>query len=215
MCPVCYRWWQRSHAQLPPKVGTAAFAVDHACLPVADGARDRRGCSSARATGRSKQPRARHEQLPGRSRMCSMARCRVVTVVREDRDRDEESHGAGGHRPGPNGNALAPVGLPYNPLETTGTGRRKCLIRLGYAIRLDFCSELRRHFCLPTVGKCGARRGMSRCYMSASSGQKRRRRRDRRFISFHEVFSMRATILAVMATFGLLLLQFARTFLKA
>ena len=56
---------------------------------------------------------------------------------------------------------------------------------------------------------------MSRCFMSVSSGEKRRRRRERRFISFHEVFSMRATILAVMATFGLLLLQFARTFLKA
>lgn len=51
--------------------------------------------------------------------------------------------------------------------------------------------------------------------MSASSGEKRRRKRERQFISFHEVFSMRATIVAVMATFGLLLLQVARTLLKA
>lgn len=51
--------------------------------------------------------------------------------------------------------------------------------------------------------------------MSASSGEKRRRRRERRFVSFHEVFSTRATIVAVMATFGLLVLQAARTFLKA
>jgi hypothetical protein len=51
--------------------------------------------------------------------------------------------------------------------------------------------------------------------MSVSSGAKRRRRRERRFVSFHDVFSMRATILAVMATFGLLLLQVARTYLRA
>jgi hypothetical protein len=50
--------------------------------------------------------------------------------------------------------------------------------------------------------------------MSASSGEKRRRRRERRFLELNEAISMRATTLAVVATCGFLLLQVARTFLK-
>jgi hypothetical protein len=51
--------------------------------------------------------------------------------------------------------------------------------------------------------------------MSASSGEKRRRRRERRFLAFHESISMRTTRLAVGATFGLVALQIARTLLSA
>jgi hypothetical protein len=51
--------------------------------------------------------------------------------------------------------------------------------------------------------------------MSASSGQKRRRRRERQFLAFHESISMRTTRLAVGATFGLVVLQVARTLLSS
>jgi hypothetical protein len=50
--------------------------------------------------------------------------------------------------------------------------------------------------------------------MSASSGEKRRRRRERRFIAFQEAISTRATTVAVLATFGFVLLQIARTLIK-
>jgi hypothetical protein len=51
--------------------------------------------------------------------------------------------------------------------------------------------------------------------MSASSGEKRRRRRERRFLAFHDLLSMRASTAAIVATFGFVVLQIARTFLKA
>ena len=51
--------------------------------------------------------------------------------------------------------------------------------------------------------------------MSASSGTKRRRRRDRRFLEFYDTLSMQATILAVVATFGFLAFQVARTLVSA
>jgi hypothetical protein len=51
--------------------------------------------------------------------------------------------------------------------------------------------------------------------MSASGGAKRRRRRERRFLDFHDAFSLRASIVAVLATGGFLVLQIARTFFKA
>jgi len=47
--------------------------------------------------------------------------------------------------------------------------------------------------------------------MSTSSGAKRRRRRERRFVELHDALSLRASIVAVMATGGFLLLQIART----
>ena len=49
--------------------------------------------------------------------------------------------------------------------------------------------------------------------MSASSGEKRRRRRARRFIEQHDTFSMRASMLAVVATGAFFVLQVARSFL--
>jgi hypothetical protein len=44
---------------------------------------------------------------------------------------------------------------------------------------------------------------------------KRRRRRERRFLEFLDSVSMRATMLAVAATGGFLLLQVARSLLHA
>jgi|MudIll2142460700_1097286.scaffolds.fasta_scaffold40840_3 hypothetical protein len=49
--------------------------------------------------------------------------------------------------------------------------------------------------------------------MSASSGEKRRRRRERRFLELHETISIRSTMLAVAATCGYLLLQVTRSLL--
>jgi hypothetical protein len=49
--------------------------------------------------------------------------------------------------------------------------------------------------------------------MSASSGEKRRRRRARRFVEKHDTFSMRASALAVVATGAFFVLQVARSFL--
>lgn len=49
--------------------------------------------------------------------------------------------------------------------------------------------------------------------MSVSSGEKRRRRRERRFLELNDTISMRATMVAVAATFGFLVLQLARTLL--
>jgi hypothetical protein len=51
--------------------------------------------------------------------------------------------------------------------------------------------------------------------MSASGGEKRRRRRERRFLAFHDLLSMRASLAAIGATFGFVVLQIARTILKA
>lgn len=50
--------------------------------------------------------------------------------------------------------------------------------------------------------------------MSTSSGAKRRRRRERRFLAFLDAFSLHASIVAVMATGGFLILQVARTFFR-
>ncbi len=47
--------------------------------------------------------------------------------------------------------------------------------------------------------------------MSASSGEKRRRRRERRFLQVNDTLSLRSTIVAVAAGFGLLAFQLART----
>jgi len=47
--------------------------------------------------------------------------------------------------------------------------------------------------------------------MSASSGQKRRRRRARRFTERNEALSVRSSIVAVAAGVGFLALQIART----
>jgi hypothetical protein len=49
--------------------------------------------------------------------------------------------------------------------------------------------------------------------MSAPGGEKRRRRRERRWLEFHDTGSARAALVAVAATGGLLLLQVARTLL--
>ena len=49
--------------------------------------------------------------------------------------------------------------------------------------------------------------------MSASSGEKRRRRRARRFVEQHDTFSMRASMLAVVATGAFFVLQVARSLL--
>jgi hypothetical protein len=49
--------------------------------------------------------------------------------------------------------------------------------------------------------------------MSASSGEKRRRRRERRLLELHESLSLRSTVVAVAAGFGLLAFQFARSLL--
>jgi hypothetical protein len=51
--------------------------------------------------------------------------------------------------------------------------------------------------------------------MSASSGEKRRRRRERRFLELHNLASIRATVVALGATCGFLVLQFARSLLGA
>jgi hypothetical protein len=51
--------------------------------------------------------------------------------------------------------------------------------------------------------------------MSASNGEKRRRRRERQFLEFHDSISMRTTRLAIGATLGLMVLQLARTLLGA
>ena len=51
--------------------------------------------------------------------------------------------------------------------------------------------------------------------MSTSSGEKRRRKRERRFIEFYDTLSMRATRVAIAATCGFVLLQIARTLLSA
>ena len=51
--------------------------------------------------------------------------------------------------------------------------------------------------------------------MSASSGEKRRRRRQRRFVELHNLASIRATVVAIGATCGFLVLQFARSLLGA
>jgi hypothetical protein len=58
----------------------------------------------------------------------------------------------------------------------------------------------------------GHRRGVARGAMSASGGEKRRRRRERRFLAFHDLLSMRASTAAIVATFGFVVLQIARTF---
>ena len=50
--------------------------------------------------------------------------------------------------------------------------------------------------------------------MGASSGEKRRRKRERRFIALQEAISTRSTMVAVLATFGFVLLQVARTLLQ-
>jgi hypothetical protein len=47
--------------------------------------------------------------------------------------------------------------------------------------------------------------------MSASSGEKRRRRRERRFTELYDALSLRSTIVAVAAGFGFLVFQVART----
>jgi len=51
--------------------------------------------------------------------------------------------------------------------------------------------------------------------MSASSGEKRRRRRERRLIELHNLASIRATLVAISATCGFLVLQLARSLLGA
>ena len=51
--------------------------------------------------------------------------------------------------------------------------------------------------------------------MSASSGEKRRRRRERRFLQRHNLASIRATVVAIGATGGFLVLQLARSLLGA
>lgn len=50
--------------------------------------------------------------------------------------------------------------------------------------------------------------------MSASGGVKRRRRRERRWLQFHEAGSTRAALVAMAATGGLLMLQVARLLLR-
>jgi hypothetical protein len=47
--------------------------------------------------------------------------------------------------------------------------------------------------------------------MSASSGEKRRRRRARRFMELNDTLSLRSSIVAVAAGVGLLAFQVART----
>lgn len=47
--------------------------------------------------------------------------------------------------------------------------------------------------------------------MSASSGEKRRRRRARRFTELNDALSLRSSILAVAAGFGFLAFQAVRT----
>jgi hypothetical protein len=49
--------------------------------------------------------------------------------------------------------------------------------------------------------------------MSASSGEKRRRRRERRFLDFHDTLSVRSTVVAIAATCGFLIWQAARSLL--
>jgi hypothetical protein len=49
--------------------------------------------------------------------------------------------------------------------------------------------------------------------MTTSSGAKRRRRRERRFLALCDTLSMRATIVAIVATCGFLLLQVGRSLL--
>lgn len=47
--------------------------------------------------------------------------------------------------------------------------------------------------------------------MSASSGEKRRRRRERRFLELNDTLSLRSSIVAVAAGVGFLVFQVART----
>jgi len=93
------------------------------------------------------------------------------------------------------------------PTFHIGTAARKCLIRRWLIRSARFCSKPRRYCCPPTVGKCRARRGMSRWTHECEQRREAPAPARTPVVSFHEVFSMRATILAVMATFGLLALQ--------
>jgi hypothetical protein len=49
--------------------------------------------------------------------------------------------------------------------------------------------------------------------MSASSGEKRRRRKERQFLAFHDTLSVRSTLVAIAATCGFLIWQAARSLL--
>jgi hypothetical protein len=51
--------------------------------------------------------------------------------------------------------------------------------------------------------------------MAVSSGEKRRRRRERLFLELCDALSMRTTTVAIAATGGLLLLQAARSIIGA
>jgi hypothetical protein len=51
--------------------------------------------------------------------------------------------------------------------------------------------------------------------MSTSSGQKRRRKREHRFLEYQDTLSMRATMVAIVATCGFVVLQMVRTLLNA
>ena len=63
----------------------------------------------------------------------------------------------------------------------------------------------------PTVTVVPSERRAGGGVMSASSGEKRRRRRERRFLQVNDTLSLRSTIVAVAAGFGLLAFQLART----
>lgn len=90
----------------------------------------------------------------------------------------------------------------------------KCLFHLfgltngSLLARIGICG----HFLVRRTGQM-LKRGEG--VMTTSSGAKRRRKRERQFLEMCDTVSMRATIVAITATCGFLMLQIARSLITA